>query len=101
MGFFFSENRDLGGWPKNLAAKKKKPKISSRKKRPWAVSVQKQSSITYRPVSVLSARELRGRMSIIGSAELGQGVGAERQRFIPHKKRFLYIKKRFLTFFIH
>ena len=37
---------------------------------------------------------------IIGSAELGLGVGSERQRFIPYKKRFLMYKKRFLTFFI-
>ena len=35
----------------------------------------------------------------MGSAELGQAVGAERQRFIPYKKRFLYIKKRFYFLF--
>ena len=36
----------------------------------------------------------------IGSAELGQGVGAERQRFIPYKKRFLNgIKRFYVSFF--
>ena len=39
-------------------------------------------------------------LNIIGSAELGLGVGSERQRFILYKKRFLMYKKRFLTFFI-
>ena len=101
MGFFFLKTDICAGGQKTSLSRKKKPKTSSRKKRPWAVSVQKQSSITYRPVSVLSARELRGRMSIIGSAELGQGAGAERQRFIPYKKRFLFVKKRFLTFVTH
>ena len=32
---------------------------------------------------------------VIGSAELGQGAGADRQRFVLYKKRFLCIKKRF------